>query len=141
MLFKDFKTLVEFNTQDSQSKLPTKFTDWQLLIQQSIKRLSDVIEIQELITSNVDDTEYRDIYYTEEDDDTNFFIKEPTLTEDVDSKINIQEDLVMAIVYDLSQMFTLDANLKQKFMMDREMVVSDYLWNKYKKEELEKWQN
>ena len=139
MLFKEFKTLVEFNTQDSQSKLPVKFSDWQLLIHQSLKRLSDTIEIEELITSNPDDTEYRDIFYIEDDEeeDINFFIKEPELTIDENSKINIQESLALAIIYDISQMFIQDASMKQKFIMDKEMVISDYCWNKYKKEELE----
>lgn len=136
MQFKELKTLVKFYTQDSQSKIPDKFTEWQLLVKQSIQSLSDTIEIQDLITSNPDDAMYRDIYSEDDTEDINFFIKETEEITDEDSKINIQEDLAMAVVYDLAQMFTLDAGLKQKYIQDKEMVISNYNWNKYIKEEL-----
>ena len=136
MQFKELKTLVKFYTQDSQSKIPDKFSEWQLLIKQSIQSLSDTIEIQDLITNNPDDAMYRDIYSENDTEDINYFIKEADEISNEDSKINIQEDLAMAVVYDLSQMFTLDAGLKQKYIQDREMVISNYNWNKYIKEEL-----
>lgn len=136
MQFKELKTLVKFYTQDSQSKIPDKFTEWQLLVKQSIQSLSDTIEIQDLITNNPDDAMYRDIYSEDDTEDINFFIKETEEITDEDSKINIQEDLAMAVVYDLAQMFTLDAGLKQKYIQDKEMVISNYNWNKYIKEEL-----
>lgn len=136
MQFKELKTLVKFYTQDSQSKIPDKFSEWQLLIKQSIQSLSDTIEIQDLITSNPDDAMYRDIYSENDTEDINYFIKETDEISNEDSKINIQEDLAMAVVYDLAQMFTLDAGLKQKYIQDREMVISNYNWNKYIKEEL-----
>lgn len=136
MQFKELKTLVKFYTQDSQSKIPDKFTEWQLLVKQSIQSLSDTIEIQDMITNNPDDAMYRDIYSEDDTEDINFFIKETEEITDEDSKINIQEDLAMAVVYDLAQMFTLDAGLKQKYIQDKEMVISNYNWNKYIKEEL-----
>lgn len=136
MQFKELKTLVKFYTQDSQSKIPDKFTEWQLLVKQSIQSLSDTIEIQDLITNNPDDAMYRDIYSEDDTEDINFFIKETEEITDEDSKINIQEDLAMAVVYDLAQMFTLDAGLKQKYIQDKEMVISNYNWNKYIKDEL-----
>lgn len=136
MQFKELKTLVKFYTQDSQSKIPDKFTEWQLLVKQSIQGLSDTIEIQDLITNNPDDAMYRDIYSEDDTEDINFFIKETEEITDEDSKINIQEDLAMAVVYDLAQMFTLDAGLKQKYIQDKEMVISNYNWNKYIKDEL-----
>lgn len=136
MQFKELKTLVKFYTQDSQSKIPDKFSEWQLLIKQSIQSLSDTIEIQDLITNNPDDAMYRDIYSENDTEDINYFIKETDEISNEDSKINIQEDLAMAVVYDLAQMFTLDAGLKQKYIQDREMVISNYNWNKYIKEEL-----
>ena len=136
MQFKELKTLVKFYTQDSQSKIPDKFSEWQLLIKQSIQSLSDTIEIQDMITNNPDDAMYRDIYSEDDTEDINFFIKETEEITDEDSKINIQEDLAMAVVYDLAQMFTLDAGLKQKYIQDKEMVISNYNWNKYIKEEL-----
>jgi hypothetical protein len=136
MQFKELKTLVKLYTQDSQSKVPDKFSEWQLLIKQSIQSLSDTIEIQDLITNNPDDAMYRDIYSIDDTEDVNYFIKEADAISDEDSKINIQEDLAMAVVYDLAQMFTLDAGLKQKYILDKEMVISNYNWNKYIKEEL-----
>jgi hypothetical protein len=136
MQFKELKTLVKFYTQDSQSKIPDKFSEWQLLIKQSIQSLSDTIEIQDLITNNPDDAMYRDIYSEDDTEDINFFIKETDEISSEDSKVNIQEDLAMAVVYDLAQMFTLDAGLKQKYIQDKEMVISNYNWNKYIKDEL-----
>ena len=136
MQFKELKTLVKFYTQDSQSKIPDKFSEWQLLIKQSIQSLSDTIEIQDLITNNPDDAMYRDIYSENDTEDINYFIKETDEISNEDNKINIQEDLAMAVVYDLAQMFTLDAGLKQKYIQDREMIISNYNWNKYIKEEL-----
>lgn len=129
MKFKDFKLLVEFNTQDSQSKVPVKFSDWQLLITQSIKSIADKLELESLVSSDILlDKVYREIF---KEDDKDAFLKIPEPMESENSEINIIENLAMAVVYDISQMFTSDPTLKQKYIHDKETVMADHIWNKY----------
>lgn len=111
MNFKTFETLVKTNTQDSQSKLPTSFGIWQWIIESGIKKLE--VETEEAVrTTNVFDSE--------------------------SDNIPVIEDIAMALVCYISQLFTNDINLKQKFISDYEDAKSTFLWNKFKKQELAK---
>ena len=104
MTFKEFKTLVEIHTQDGQSKLPTTFQQWQLIISTGIKKL---------------ESELREELQLEE---------ELLLERD---NIPLEEDISMALVFDVSQMYTNDLALKQKYVADCENAKGTYLWNKF----------
>lgn len=137
MLYKNLKLLVITNIGASSLKLPIKFSEWQILIQQSIKNIADKVELKTLITNDTNNAVYRDIYSElEDEEDIDYFVKEPDLIADEDSAINIEENLAMAVVYDIAQMFQSDFALKQKHITDRDMVISDYLWNEFTREEL-----
>ena len=109
MNFKTFEMLVKTNTQDSQSKLPASFNVWQWIIESGIKKLE--AETEEVIrTTNVFDSE--------------------------SDNIPVIEDIAMALVCYVSQLFTNDINLKQKFISDYEDAKGTFLWNKFKEMEL-----
>lgn len=111
MDFKTFETLVKVNTQDSQSKLPTAFPQWKPIIESGIKKLE--VETQEDIrTAGAFDGE--------------------------NDNIPVVEDIASALVYYISQLFTNDVNLKQKFIIDYEDAKGTFLWNKFKEQELAK---
>lgn len=139
MLFKELKTLITLETAGSTIALPKSFTEWQLLIKQSIKKIADEVELESLITNNPDDTKYRDIYSDLEDDETDYFLKEPVAIGDESSKINIEENLTMAVVYDIAVKYQSDFALKQKNLIDKDTVIADYLWNKFKAEEMKNY--
>ena len=111
MNYKSFKALVEINTQDAQSKLPTSFNQWKMIIELGIKKLEDETEL-ELKTSGTFDSDNDDI---------------PVI-----------ENIVMALVYHISQMFVIDINLKQKLILDYEDAKGTFLWNKFKETEMAK---
>ena len=111
MNFKSFKTLVEINTQDGQSKLPENFAQWKIAIESGIKKLE--VETQEEIRTT-------DVFDSNNDN------------------IPVVEDIAAALVYYISQLFTNDVNLKQKFIIDYEDAKGTFLWNKFKEQELAK---
>lgn len=111
MDFKAFKTLIEINTQDSQSKFPTTFAQWLIIIESGIKKLEAETK-EEIRTTNVFDSE--------------------------SDNIPVVEDIATALVYYISQLFTKDVNLKQKFIIDYEDAKGTFLWNKFKEQELAK---
>ncbi len=116
MTFKTFETLVKTKTQDSQSKLPPKFEDWVIVINEGIKRI---------------DTEVKLII-----DSAKVEIKTTDLLEDTNGTIPIIEDLAMALVYYVSQIYVIDVTLKQKNILDYEDEKGIYIWNKFKEQEL-----
>ena len=136
MNFKEFKKLVEINTQDAQSKMPTLFTDWQSIILQSIKNLAKEIVIDELLV--IGETEDEKLRFLIDKEDEKLSIKMPIKITDENSEININEELIMAIVYDVCQLLSKDINMKQKFILDRQDVISTYNWNQYIKGEMSK---
>lgn len=111
MDFKTFETLVKTNTQDSQSKLPANFPQWLIVIEAGIKKIEAETK-EEIRTTDVLDGE--------------------------SDNIPVIEDIAMALVYHLSQQFTNDINLKQKFILDYEDAKGTFLWNKFKEMELAK---
>jgi hypothetical protein len=111
MNFKTFEMLVKINTQDSQSKLPTTFNQWKTVIEQGIIKLE--AETKEEIRTV-------DIFETDNDN------------------IPLVEDIAIALVYHISQMYTSDINLKQKYILDYEDAKGTFLWNKFKEQELNK---
>lgn len=136
MNYKDFKKLVEINTQDAQSKMPSSFSDWQLIILQSIKNLAKEVVVEELLI--VGETEDEKLRFLIDNENEKLSIKTPTKIESESSEININEELIMAVVYDLCQLLSKDINMKQKFILDRQDVISTYNWNQYIKGELSK---
>lgn len=110
MNFKEFKKLVEINTQDAQSKMPN-FPELKSLINLGIKKLEDETEL-EIRTIDVLDTD--------------------------NDNIPIIDDLIPALIFQLSQMLTNDINLKQKHIMDYEDAKGTFLWNKFKELEMSK---
>lgn len=111
MNFKTFETLVKTNTQDSQSKLPSSFEQWQWIIESGIKKLE--VETQEEIRTT-------DVFDSNNDN------------------IPVIEDIVIALIYYVSQLYTNDINLKQKYILDYENAKGTFLWNKFKEQELAK---
>ena len=111
MTFKTFEMLVKINTQDSQSKLPTTFNQWKTVIEQGIIKLE--AETKEEIRTV-------DIFETDNDN------------------IPLVEDIAIALVYHISQMYINDINLKQKYILDYEDAKGTFLWNKFKEMELAK---
>lgn len=109
MTFKTLETLLKINTQDSQSKVPTNFPQWKMVIESGIKKLEDETE-EEIRTAD--------------------------LLEDEASNIPLVEDIAIALVYHLSQMFSNDIVLKQKYIVDYEDAKGTFLWNKFKEREL-----
>lgn len=109
MTLYDFKTMAQIKTQDAQSKLPSSFPQWKLVIEEGIKKLEVETEL-EIATTDllVDDT----------------------------SNIPIIDDLLAALVFYVSQLFTNDITLKQKFIVDYEDAKGTFLWNKFKEMEL-----
>ena len=136
MNYKDFKKLVEINTQDAQSKMPSSFSDWQLIILQSIKNLAKEVVVEELLI--VGETEDEKLRFLIDNENEKLSIKTPTKIESESSEININEELIMAVVYDLCQLLSKDINMKQKFILDRQDVISTYIWNQYTKGEMSK---
>lgn len=136
MNYKDFKKLVEINTQDAQSKMPVSFGDWQLIILQSIKNLAKEVVIEELLI--IGETEDEKLRFLIDNENEKLSIKTPTKIESESSEININEELIMAIVYDLCQLLSKDINMKQKFILDRADVINTYNWNQYTKGEMSK---
>lgn len=136
MNYKDFKKLVEINTQDAQSKMPSSFSDWQLIILQSIKNLAKEVVVEELLI--VGETEDEKLRFLIDNENEKLSIKTPTKIESESSEININEELIMAVVYDLCQLLSKDINMKQKFILDRQDVISTYNWNKFIKMEMSK---
>lgn len=136
MNYKDFKKLVEINTQDAQSKMPSSFPDWQLIILQSIKNLAKEVVVEELLI--VGETEDEKLRFLIDNENEKLSIKTPTKIESESSEININEELIMAVVYDLCQLLSKDINMKQKFILDRQDVISTYNWNQYTKWEMSK---
>ena len=136
MNFKEFKKLVEINTQDAQSKMPTLFTDWQSIILQSIKNLAKEIVIDELLV--IGETEDEKLRFLIDKKKKKLSIKMPIKITDENSEININEELIMAIVYDVCQLLSKDINMKQKFILDRQDVINTFNWNKYIKMEMSK---
>lgn len=111
MNYKSFKSLVKTNTQDGQSNMPTAFNEWQLIIEAGIKKLEAETE-EEIRTVDAFDSE--------------------------NSTIPVVEDIVMALVYYISQLFSNDITLKQKLILDYEDAKGTFLWNKFKEMELNK---
>lgn len=136
MNYKDFKKLVEINTQDAQSKMPSSFSDWQLIILQSIKNLAKEVVIEELLI--IGETEDEKLRFLIDNENEKLSIKTPTKIESESSEININEELIMAVVYDLCQLLSKDINMKQKFILDRADVINTYNWNQYTKGEMSK---
>lgn len=136
MNYKDFKKLVEINTQDAQSKIPSSFPDWQLIILQSIKNLAKEVVVEELLI--VGETEEEKLRFLIDNENEKLSIKTPTKIESESSEININEELIMAVVYDLCQLLSKDINMKQKFILDRADVINTYNWNQYTKGEMSK---
>lgn len=136
MNFKDFKSLIEINTQDAQSKIPVKFSEWQLIIFQSISNLAKEITIDELVVST--ETEDEKLRFLVDTEDEKIFIKMPLKIDNESSEININNQLIMAVIYDVCQLLSKDLNMKQKFISDRQDVINTYNWNKFTKEEMSK---
>lgn len=113
MNFKEFESIVKQNTQDTQSKLPSTFTDWQRLINQAVLNLSNELK---------GDVE----------------IETPINAVDQNSTINIDAGLIMSIVYDVCEMLSNDINIKQKFIQQRNDVVYTHLWNLFKEQQTRK---
>lgn len=111
MNFKEFETLVKINTQDAQSKLPTTFAQWKIIIETGIKKLED---------------------------ETNIELKTDAEFNSDSSIIPINQDIEMALVYYISQMLITDVTLKQKYILDYEDAKGTFLWNKFKEMELNK---
>ena len=136
MNYKDFRKLVEINTQDAQSKMPSSFRDWQLIILQSIKNLAKEVVIEELLI--IGETEDEKLRFLIDNENEKLSIKTPAKIESESSEININEELIMAVVYDLCQLLSKDINMKQKFILDRADVINTYNWNQYTKGEMSK---
>lgn len=111
MTFKTLESLVKTHTQDAQSKLPSTFPQWKIVIDEGIKKIDLEVD-QEVMTDDILDSE--------------------------DGNIPLVEDIAMALVYHLSQLFTNDVNLKQKYIMDYEDTKGVFIWNKFKESELSK---
>lgn len=111
MNFRTFEMLVKTNTQDAQSKMPEKFQVWKTIIEIGIRKLELETEL---------DLSTTDTFESESDN------------------IPLIEDITMALVFYVSQLFTNDINLKQKFIVDYEDAKGTYLWNKFKEMELNK---
>lgn len=111
MTLSNFKIKVKTKTQDAQSKLPDSFAQWKLAIEEGIKKL----EIE-----------------------TEFEIATTDLFVDDSSNIPIIDALDMALVFYVSEMFTMDINLKQKYNIGYEDAKGTFLWNKFKEQELAK---
>ena len=109
MNFKTFESLIKTNTQDGQSKLPSSFPQWKIVIEQGIVKLE--AETREVIRTV-------DIFENENDN------------------IPVIEDIVIALIYYVSQLYTNDINLKQKYIVDYEDAKGTFLWNKFKEQEL-----
>lgn len=118
MNFQNFKITVLAKTQDSQGKLPTNFEQWTLVINEGIKRLERELNlvIAELKVE----------------------IKTTDSLENESSNIPIIEDLSMALVYYVSQIYISDIGLKQKYILDYEDEKGIYIWNKFKEMEMNK---
>ena len=115
MTFKSFETLVKIKTQESQSKLPPKFADWVIVINEGIKRINDEIKIT--INSEKIEIKTTDLLETDADD------------------IPIIEDLTIALVYYISQMYVSYITLKQKYLLDYSDEIGIFVWNKFKEME------
>lgn len=118
MTFKVFEALVKIKTQDSQSKLPPKFADWVIVINEGIKRINDEIKIT--INSEKIEIKTNDLFETDA------------------GNIPVIEDLTMALVYYVSQMYVSDVTLKQKYLLDYSDELGLFVWNKFKEMELSK---
>lgn len=136
MTFSEFKRLVELYTQDSQAKMPVKFEEWQTLIQRSIINLSNKITIDEFvidvgIPSGV-------LRYLVFNDNEKVSIKKPEKIEDEKAEVNINDQLVLAVIFDIAEVLTRDLNIKQKLILEREEVMNNYVWNKFTSKEASK---
>lgn len=114
----DFKKTVQIKTQDSQSKLPTAFGDWKLIIEEGINRLDR--EVNLIINS------------------TEVNIRTTNLLENDTSNIPLVADLIMALAYYIAQMYVTDVTMKQKYILDYEDEKGIFIWNKFKEMELSK---
>lgn len=136
MRLKEFKYLVKFYTQDDQSKMPSNFEEWQLLIQRSLIKLANEITIDELIVK--DNTKDKALRYLVFNKEEKIYIKVPDELYDENAEININEQLIMAVVFDVAEALSKDINIKQKLVLDRQEVINNYVWNKFIKKELSK---
>ena len=92
-------------------KIPSSFPQWKIVIEQGIVKLE--AETREVIRTV-------DIFENENDN------------------IPVIEDIVIALIYYVSQLYTNDINLKQKYILDYEDTKGTFLWNKFKEQELAK---
>lgn len=111
MTFKNLEALVKTYTQDAQSKMPSTFSQWKIVIEEGIKKIDSEID-QEVRTDDVLDSE--------------------------NGVVPLVEDITMALVYHLSHLFTNDIALKQKYILDYEDAKCVFIWNKFKEMELNK---
>lgn len=134
MKLTEFKYLVELYTQDTQAKMPVKFEDWQFLLQRSIINLANTIEIDELIVK--DETEDKALRYLICNKKEKIYIKIPRKIEHEKSEVNINDQLVFAVIFSIAEVLTRDINMKQKLILEKQEIINNYIWNKFTKREL-----
>jgi|GEM_PF-2200329 len=134
MKFIELKKFIEYNIQDSPSKEPSKFEDWNLLIKQAILSIAKDIDIDELIIK--DENKFKAFRYIIDNEQEKIFVKVPENLNDKNSELNVNERVCMAVVYEISSLLTKDINLKQKYIQDKQDVISAYLYKEYHKKEL-----
>jgi len=133
MIFKELEILVKRATQDAQSNLPTKKSEWSILITQSIKNIfsdRNIAILSEKLKVTTEDG--NEVFKTISDE---HFLRVPGNIETDDSEIDIDSDLEMAVVYDLAYQFTKDDSvLKQKHLLDKQDSIDNFVWNKFKEQ-------
>lgn len=140
MKFTDFKELIETKCIGSTIHLPKKFNTWKLLINESVKKIADKVEIKSLIETDIGtNSVYRDITLEEDlENNTDSFLKEPDVILSEDGIINLEAPLIRAVMYDIASDYHDEIALKQKYILDRDTIVDDYIWNEFTNEELKK---
>jgi len=134
MKFTEFKTLVEYYTQDSPSRKPSKFEEWNLLIKQAILSIAKDIDIDDLIIK--DNNKFKAFRYIIDNENEKVFVKVPENLNDKNSELNVNERVCMAVVYEISSLLVKDINLKQKYILDKQDVISAYLYKEHHKKDL-----
>jgi len=134
MKFVEFTTLIDYNIQNSPERRPVKFEEWNLLIKQAILSIAKDIDIDDLIIK--DSNKFKAFRYIIDNENEKVFVKVPQDLDDKYSELNVNERVCMAVVYEISSLLVKDINLKQKYLQDKQDVISSYLYKEHHKKDL-----
>lgn len=123
MKLSEFKQLLEAKN-NTKTKLPTSNKEIGILIKESIESIAmDVIPI-DLVTEDLSLPTFRWL-------DAKKHIRQAVIPLNDNDKIDIDEELVYAVVYDFLANHLSDLTLISFYSKKKEEVINKYMWNSY----------